>query len=82
MISCTEYDTIELVCMYRYPVTLHLRSGENVTGVATDTVRNDKKEECIKLLVDNTEQVVVLDTIASLRVNVDNPHFQQVSFGD
>ena len=37
MISCNLHDYIEIVCLYRYPVSLQLRSGEVVAGTAVDT---------------------------------------------
>ena len=80
MISCSDYDYIEIVCMHRYPIKLTLRSGEQVEGVALDTQRNQDKEECIKLSVSGQEQLVVLTVITELEVCVDNPHFKQKSF--
>lgn len=49
MISCNEYDYIEIVCLYRYPVRLTMKVGESIKGVALDTSRNESKNECIKL---------------------------------
>lgn len=80
MISCSDYDCIEIVCMHRYPVKLTLKSREQVEGIALDTQRNQDKEECIKLSVEGREQLVVLTGIAELEVCVDNPHFKQISF--
>ena len=80
MISCSDYDYIEIVCMHRYPVKLTLHSGEQVEGVALDTQRNQEKDECIKLSVVGQEQLVVLTEIAELEVCVDNPHFRQKFF--
>ncbi|EDK29739.1 Rho-binding antiterminator [Vibrio chagasii] len=80
MISCSDYDYIEIVCMHRYPVKLTLKSGEPVEGIAVDTQRNQDKEECIKLSVSGQEQLVVLTGITELEVCVDNPHFKQKSF--
>ena len=80
MISCSDYDYIEIVCMQGYPIKLTLRSGEQVEGVALDTQRNQDKEECIKLSVSGQEQLVVLTGITELEVCVDNPHFKQKSF--
>ena len=68
MISCSDYDYIEIVCMHRYPIKLTLRSGEQVEGVALDTQRNQDKEECIKLSVSGQEQLVVLTGITELEV--------------
>ncbi|MGR5388071.1 Rho-binding antiterminator [Vibrio crassostreae] len=80
MISCSDYDYIEIVCMHRYPIKLTLNSGEWVEGVALDTKRNQDREECIKLCVEGREQLVVLTEIIELEVCVDNPHFKQISF--
>ncbi|KOO13120.1 hypothetical protein AKJ18_20345 [Vibrio xuii] len=80
MISCSDYDYIEIACMHRYPVRLTLKDGESLEGKALDTARNEDKQECIKLAVDSTEQLVVLDTLSKLEVLVDNPHFQLKTF--
>jgi len=80
MISCGDYDYIEIVCMYRYPVCLTLKEGNVIEGVALDTARNEHKQECIKLKVNETEQLVILDSISKLEVLVDNPHFRLKTF--
>ncbi|MGB2147829.1 MAG: Rho-binding antiterminator [Vibrio toranzoniae] len=80
MISCNDYDYIEIVCLHRYPIKLTLRSGEQIECVGLDTQRNDNREECIKVSQQETEQLVVLTEIATLEVCVDNPHFQHISF--
>jgi Rho-binding antiterminator len=66
--------------MHRYLVRLTLKDGESLEGKALDTARNEDKQECIKLAVDSTEQLVVLDTLSKLEVLVDNPHFQLKTF--
>ncbi|MDD9197419.1 Rho-binding antiterminator [Aliivibrio sp. S3MY1] len=80
MISCNEYDYIEIVCLYRYPVKLTMKVGESIKGVALDTSRNESKNECIKLNTNETEILVELDGISKLEVLVDNPHFSKVIF--
>jgi len=80
MLSCDQYDYIEIVCMYKYPIKLTLKSNETVAGKALDTQYNDKREECIKLIADNNTCLIVLNTIKQLHVCVDNPHFQTVEF--
>ncbi|KAB2823138.1 MULTISPECIES: Rho-binding antiterminator [Aliivibrio] len=80
MISCNEYDYIEIVCLYRYPVRLTMKVGESIKGVALDTSRNESKNECIKLNTNETEILVELDGISKLEVLVDNPHFSEVIF--
>ncbi|MEF1175056.1 Rho-binding antiterminator [Vibrio sinaloensis] len=80
MISCSDYDYIEIVCMFRYPVVLTLKSGAKVQGTAIDTVRNDNKEECVLLETANGSSYVLLDSIVQLEVSVDNPHFKKKVF--
>ncbi len=80
MISCHQYDYIEIVCLYHYPVILTLKSGQTVEGIALDTARNDSRQECIKLEVKGINVDIVLSEIALLSVDVENPHITQVSF--
>ena len=80
MISCNEYDYIEIVCLYRYPVRLTMKVGESIKGVALDTSRNESKNECIKLNANEAEILVELDGISKLEVLIDNPHFSEVIF--
>ncbi|MEL0659930.1 Rho-binding antiterminator [Psychromonas arctica] len=80
MISCHQYDYIEIVCLYHYSVKLTLKSGQIVEGIALDTARNDSRDECVKLDVKGTNIDIVLNEIALLSVDVENPHIKQVSF--
>ncbi len=80
MLSCEHYDTIEIACMYRYPVELTLKSGVQINGIAIDTARNENKQECLRLQTGNGELLVVLDDLLKLLVTVDNPHVTQVEF--
>ncbi len=80
MISCSDYDYIEIVCMHRYPILLHLKSGHEVIGIAMDTARNNQREECILIEADGNPSLIKLDDIARLDVRVENPHFKTKSF--
>ncbi|WP_028021801.1 Rho-binding antiterminator [Enterovibrio calviensis] len=84
MIKCDDYDYVEIVCLFQYPIKLVLRTGDTIEGIAKDTARNADREECISLETSRDQQrateLVVLDHIASLEVLVDNPHFKQISF--
>lgn len=82
MISCNLHDTIEIVCMYRYPVLLTLKSGEEVTGTAVDTGINAERQEYIKIAVDDRERAVLLETVSSMQVTTENPHINKVCFED
>lgn len=80
MISCNEYDYIEIACMYRYPIKLTLKSGEVLECVALDTARNNVRKECIKVEQNGEHTLIELDSLVSLDVLVANPHFQSVCF--
>jgi Rho-binding antiterminator len=80
MINCDQHDYIEIVCMYRYPVKLTMKSDEIIQGTAVDTQQNNNREECIKLNIDGTERLIVLSEIKKLEVTEDNPHVQVVVF--
>ena len=81
MISCENYDYIEIACMYRYPVKLTTKCGAIVEGVAIDTRRNELKEECIKVNAESDNSIlIVLNDIRKLKVLVENPHFGEVIF--
>ncbi|TBR42478.1 transcriptional regulator [Marinomonas agarivorans] len=49
MISCQQYDYIEIACLFRLPIELTLHTGEKVSGVAQTTSYNQNKEECLQL---------------------------------
>ena len=67
--------------MYRYPVKLTIKSAVAIEGVAIDTQRNELKEECIKVNIDDeSTMLIVLNDILKLEVLVDNPHFSEVMF--
>ncbi|WP_043994098.1 Rho-binding antiterminator [Moritella sp. PE36] len=80
MMKCEQYDYIEIVCMHQYPIKLMLKSGVEIVGKGLDTKRNDNRDECIQMMVDGVTSLVVLDTILTLEVTVDNPHFKLVTF--
>ncbi|MEL0629592.1 Rho-binding antiterminator [Psychromonas aquatilis] len=72
MISCQQYDYIELVCMYHYPLLLTLTSGQPLEGIAGD--------ECILIKVKDQHLKVVLTEITTLTVTVTNPHLTTIRF--
>ncbi|MCJ8349432.1 Rho-binding antiterminator [Moritella sp.] len=80
MMKCDQYDYIEIVCMHQYPIKLTLQSGAEVVGFGLDTKRNDNRDECIQMMIDGVISLVVLDTILTLEVTIDNPHFKFVTF--
>lgn len=49
MISCQQYDYIEIACLFHLPIELTLHNGKKVSGVAQTTSYNQNKEECLQL---------------------------------
>ncbi|WP_339725434.1 Rho-binding antiterminator [uncultured Paraglaciecola sp.] len=80
MISCNEYDYIEIVCMFQYPIKITMKTGEIIEGTALDTQYNSGREECIKVKVAEVANQVILAKISKIEVCIENPHFKQVSF--
>ncbi len=80
MISCNQHDYIKIVCMYRYPGKLTLKSGEIIEGAAVDTVSGELREECIKLATESGEALIALNQLKQLEVTIENPHLGYVIF--
>jgi Rho-binding antiterminator len=79
------YDYIEIVCLFKYPVEIHLKSGEIVKAIGQDTKLNDARQECIVVNTLNSEKkqgsvLIVLECIVQLSILQDNPHFKTISF--
>ncbi len=72
MISCHLHDEIELLCIKRILVTFNLVHQQKIIAVALDTVRNDKRQECVKVKSDNKEQLIILEEIESIEINEPN----------
>ena len=88
MISCNEYDAIEIVCMHHYPIKISTKNNQIIECIALDTKKNNKREECIQVKLKNAFdkietdniQLIVLDDITMLTVSIENPHFQSITF--
>ncbi|MGV2987022.1 Rho-binding antiterminator [Vibrio sp. E150_011] len=92
MLSCAHYDQIELLCLYRFPIRIalniqtqnssHFNSNEPskdvIEGIAIDTQRNERKEECLRLQCDQEMRLIVLTDIKTIDVLIDNPHVMTV----
>jgi len=80
MISCHQYDYIEIACMHRLNIELVLKNGDGICGVATHTRRNANRDECIAVNVNSELQLIVLTTISILKAREKNPYFDHVNF--
>ncbi|EGR0486460.1 Rho-binding antiterminator, partial [Vibrio cholerae] len=66
MVSCSQYDYIELACLFHLPVKLTMKSGEVYYGVAADTQRNSQKQECIALRGEEETWLLETDQLSSM----------------
>ena len=80
MMSCEQHDYIEIACLYRYSVILTLKSGEIISGIAFDTTRDQHRQECIQILVDDTVKIVPLAEINCMKSTKPNPYFNRIDF--
>lgn len=80
MISCEQHDYVEIACMYNYVIRITLKSGKRIEGVALDVKRNESRQECLKIKVNNIECLFELDSVSTMEAVADNPHFKVVSF--
>lgn len=82
MISCNQYDYVEIACMYRLPLVLAFKDGSTIECIAKDTLTNELKQECMTVVQGNHEEIVILEELKSMRVSIENPHFELIEFND
>ncbi|MBB1454491.1 Rho-binding antiterminator [Pseudoalteromonas sp. SG43-5] len=80
MISCNQYDYIEIACMHHLSIELILKNGDGVCGIATDTKRNALKQECIAINVNGELKLIELSSISVIKALTQNPYFNVVNF--
>ena len=81
-ISCSDYDRIELICLYQYPIQLILASGDTVTGIAVDTAYTAGRKEGIKVEVKNETLTLALKDIIKINILIDNQHFGDITLSN
>ncbi|SKA55281.1 Rho-binding antiterminator [Photobacterium toruni] len=80
MLNCHHHDYIEIACMHNLNIDLTLNDGSHIIGIAHDTLYNQNREECIALVVDHQQQLIVLDDLVSITAITKNPHFDTIKF--
>jgi Rho-binding antiterminator len=80
MISCQLHDYIEIACLYRYRVSLQLKNGSHVEGVAETTRTTSDKKEYLSLSTHDKTIDADFDEIRALVALTPNPHFNVVEF--
>ncbi|XOV78829.1 MAG: Rho-binding antiterminator [Aestuariibacter sp.] len=80
-VSCDLHDYLEIACMFHYRVTIQLREGTLVTGIAQDivTTSEDKCEEII-LQTDSGRIGVATSNMQKMTVLTEGARFQEVNF--
>ncbi len=80
MISCQQYDYIEVACLYQIPVKLTLLSGKIIEGKAMDTRYNENKKESIVIHDPLGEVVVPTEELLTMQALIANTHFDTIQF--
>ncbi|MEO9654464.1 Rho-binding antiterminator [Marinomonas sp.] len=80
MLSCHQYDYIEMMCTFQYPLQVMLKTSQVRHVKALDTARNDQNEECLKALEEGKVVLIRLDDILEIHSEIKNPYFESVSF--
>lgn len=57
-----------------------MKIGGIIEGIALDTLRNESREECMKINVNGVDTFVELDTVSKLEVSIENPYFTDIFF--
>lgn len=80
MITCNQHDYIEIACTFHMQIQLTFNNGNQLIGIAKDTVYNKEREECMLISTDNGDVAVVLQELESINATKKNPHFDIVYF--
>lgn len=79
-ISCSLYDYIEIVCLYKYTIEIHTTNKDIFIGTAIDTKLNNEKKECIVIRREDSKELVILEDIKELKVLTKNAKFKKIDF--
>ncbi|MGR5236311.1 Rho-binding antiterminator [Vibrio alfacsensis] len=80
MVTCSQYDFIEIACMYDLPVEIEPKNGEKHQGNAFDTGYDMQRQECLFLDIGGEHIPFLTEQLAAMRALEDNPHFSHVIF--
>lgn len=80
LISCDLHDYVEIACLYRFEVNLHLADKTSISGKAWTTITQADKTEAIQLRQGSESIDVPLLDLARMEVLTINSHFSSVDF--
>lgn len=78
--DCHQHDYIEIASLYKIPVTLKLRGGEEYQGIIQDWFIDTHRQECLTLQCHDDFITLVLDDLGSMTAKMNNPHFDEIQF--
>ncbi|MGR5232836.1 Rho-binding antiterminator [Vibrio rotiferianus] len=81
MVTCSQYDVIEIACMFKLPVEITLKNGETHQGNAFDTGYDMERQECLFLEIEGERTSFPTEQLIAMRALKDNLHFSEVTFG-
>lgn len=80
MVTCNQYDFIEIACMFKLPVEITLKNGETYQGSAFDTGFDLQRQECLFLDINGEHIAFPTENLVAMRALKANPHFSEVTF--
>ena len=80
MISCSEYDYIEIACLYQIHIRLVTESAQVFEGKAKTTNYDDQRRECIVIDTLCGDIQIPTETLVSMTALINNPHFREIVF--
>ncbi|HHX8494114.1 Rho-binding antiterminator [Vibrio diabolicus] len=80
MVTCSQYDFIEIACMFKLPIEITLKNGETHQGNAFDTGYDMQPQECLFLDMDGEHIAFPTEQLVAMRALKANPHFDEVTF--
>ncbi|HHX8267282.1 TPA: Rho-binding antiterminator [Vibrio diabolicus] len=80
MVTCSQYDFIEIACMFKLPIEITLKNGETHQGNAFDTGYDMQRRECLFLDMDGEHTAFPTEQLVAMRALKANPHFDEVTF--
>ena len=76
--DCSIRDHFEATVSLHYQVKVTLRSGTQISGVATNLRSNKDRNECLELSTDQGLKLIEIDEIVSVEVTSPNPRFSSI----
>lgn len=89
MVSCDDYDYLEIASLYQLSVTLQTSSGDILSGQIVDLFVSPDKREWLTLRLSGEDSEdprvgkkvqIETKTLVAMIANTTNPHFSRIDF--